>query len=129
MASRSVPSFITAKSAGCNLDTCTQHDIDDWLATNIWVRYIARTLLVWSVRNRHAHRVLVPIPPKDASMGVIKQDQRWAHVRRLVKGGLDTTTRVAGLLLLLFAQHRPSRHLPPSRPLGIRHQIPARCLR
>ncbi|MFD7379722.1 hypothetical protein ACFY13_49105 [Streptomyces mirabilis] len=88
-----------------NLATCTQHDIDDWLATDIWVRYLARTFLVWSVRNRHAHRVLIPIPPQDSSMVLIEQDQRWAHVRRLVKGdGVDTVTRVAGLLLLLFAQ-------------------------
>lgn len=38
-------------------------------------------------------------------MVIIEQDQRWAHVRQLVKGdGIDTATRVAGLLLLLFAQ-------------------------
>ncbi|MDH6502430.1 hypothetical protein [Streptomyces sp. SAI-149] len=93
------------RARSTSLATCTQHDIDDWLATDIWVRYLARTFLVWSVRNRHAHRVLIPIPPMDASMVIIEQDQRWAHVRRLVKGdGVDTTTRVAGLLLLLFAQ-------------------------
>jgi hypothetical protein len=38
-------------------------------------------------------------------MGLIENDQRWAYVRQLVKGdGIDTATRVAGLLLLLFAQ-------------------------
>ncbi|MGW2789813.1 hypothetical protein ACWC9H_07800 [Streptomyces sp. NPDC001251] len=38
-------------------------------------------------------------------MILIENDQRWAHVRRLAKGdGVDTATRVAGLLLLLFAQ-------------------------
>lgn len=38
-------------------------------------------------------------------MVLIEKDQRWAQVRRLVKGdGGDTGTRVAGLLLLFFAQ-------------------------
>ncbi len=93
------------RARSTSLATCTQHDIDDWLATDIWVRYLARTFLVWSIRNRHAHRILIPIPPKDAPMVLIEQDRRWAHVRRLVKGdGVDTATRVAGLLLLLFAQ-------------------------
>ncbi|MFE2275553.1 hypothetical protein ACFXB4_40850 [Streptomyces lavendulae] len=93
------------RARGTSLATCTQHDIDDWLNSDIWVRYLARTFLVWSVRNRHAHRVTIPIPPKDSSMVVIEDDQRWAHVRRFVEGdGIDTATRAAGLLLLLFAQ-------------------------
>ncbi|MFJ7209956.1 hypothetical protein ACIQWR_41405 [Streptomyces sp. NPDC098789] len=93
------------RSRGTNLATCTQHDIDDWLNSDIWVRYLARTFLVWSVRNRHAHRVTIPLPPKDSSMVLIEDDQRWAHVRRLVEGDdIDTATRAAGLLLLLFAQ-------------------------
>ena len=93
------------RARGTSLATCTQHDIDGWLASDLWVRYFARTFLIWSVRNQHAHRVVIPIPPKDTSMTLIEQDQRWAHVRRLVKGDeIDTTARVAGLLLLLFAQ-------------------------
>ncbi|MFI6690129.1 hypothetical protein [Streptomyces sp. NPDC050485] len=93
------------RARGTSLATCTQHDIDDWLNSDFWVRYLARTFLVWSVRNRHAHRVTIPIPPKDTSMVLIESDQRWTHVRRLLKGdGIDTATRVAGLLLLLFAQ-------------------------
>ncbi|MEU2865133.1 hypothetical protein ACIQWL_51280 [Streptomyces mirabilis] len=90
---------------GTSLAACTQHDIDDWLATDLWVRYVARTFVAWSVRNRHAHRVVIPAPPRDASMALIEHDQRWGHIRRLVNGdGIDTTTRVAGLLLLLLAQ-------------------------
>ncbi|MEV8597336.1 hypothetical protein [Streptomyces sp. NPDC052012] len=77
------------RARNASMATCTQHDIDDWLSTDIWVRYLARTFLVWSVRNRHAHRVLIPVPPQDSSMALIEQDQRWA---------------VVGLLLLLFAQ-------------------------
>lgn len=93
------------RARGTSLAACTQHDIDDWLATDLWVRYIARTFVVWSVRNRHARRVVIPIPPRDTSMVLIERDQRWGHVRRLVNGdGIDTATRVAGLLLLLLAQ-------------------------
>lgn len=93
------------RARGTSLSTCTQHDIDDWLAGDVWLRYIARSFLAWSVRNRHAHGVTIPHPPKDASMTLIEDDQRWAHVRRLVKGDrVDNVTRVAGLLLLLFAQ-------------------------
>ncbi|MGW4825834.1 hypothetical protein ACWEP4_45110, partial [Streptomyces sp. NPDC004227] len=58
-----------------------------------------------SVDSRPLCHPCTPNPPKDASMTLIEDDQRWAHVRRLVTDdGIDTATRVAGLLLLLFAQ-------------------------
>ncbi|GAA4031324.1 hypothetical protein GCM10022232_91600 [Streptomyces plumbiresistens] len=65
------------RARSTSLATCTQHDIDDWLATDIWVRYLARTFLVWSVRNRHAHRVLIQIPPKRSLLLVCVRAGCW----------------------------------------------------
>ncbi|WP_030896347.1 MULTISPECIES: hypothetical protein [unclassified Streptomyces] len=36
-----------------SLATCTQHDIDDWLATDIWVRYL-RKLTALGIKARPA---------------------------------------------------------------------------
>ncbi|MGH3854845.1 MAG: hypothetical protein ACRDR6_15385 [Pseudonocardiaceae bacterium] len=94
------------RGQGSTLATCTQRDIDTWLEAGRSTNYNARPFLVWACRNGHASDIEVP----DRSMHRgpstrIKDDQRWALVRRLLHD--DTVAledRVAALLLLLYGQ-------------------------
>ncbi|WP_229070835.1 hypothetical protein [Actinoplanes sp. DH11] len=90
---------------GTTLADCRQHDIDEWLTGTAWLRVLARTFLAWAVRNRHAQKVKIPARQQRLSGAGIHTDKRWNLIRRLLHDDtLDLRDRVAGLILLLFAQ-------------------------
>lgn len=87
------------------LSTATQPDIDLWIDKGPGERYAARTFVSWAVQHRHAHQIHIPYPAKDTPMTFIDRDRRWDLIRRLLNDDdLETSTRVSGLLLLLYAQ-------------------------
>ncbi|WP_037607575.1 hypothetical protein [Streptacidiphilus rugosus] len=87
------------------LETCTQEHIDHWLDTDRAARPFGRTFILWATRNRHCRPLTIPVvKPKKGTL-FIGQDDRWTLIRRLLHDDeIDLTARVAGLLLLLFAQ-------------------------
>lgn len=87
------------------LATCTQADVDAWLTND--TRHDTRGFLIWAVDRGHARHVHMPAFETTKTYQTMPdQDQRWTLVRWLLhEDALDTSDRVAGLLVLLFAQH------------------------
>ncbi|WP_445520819.1 hypothetical protein [Streptomyces sp. NEAU-174] len=91
------------RDRGTSLADATQHDIDTWLTGTHYLRYVASTFVSWAVTHRRAQSI--SRTNGDGPMPVIGHDRRWALVRRLLHDAdLTAATRVAGLLLLLYAQ-------------------------
>jgi hypothetical protein len=89
---------------GQNLATCTQTDIDDWLTVDPFSR--SRGFVSWAVKRGHAHGIEVP-PFNNESVREVfaEHDQRWLLARRLLSdSSIAVADRVAGLLVLLYAQ-------------------------
>ncbi|WP_406100646.1 hypothetical protein OG698_00195 [Streptomyces sp. NBC_01003] len=90
---------------GRALATATQRDVDDWLTEDHWLTQYSRTFVTWAVRNGHAHNINVPRRQPSDPEHFIEHDQRWDLVRRLMHDtDIPATQRLAGLLVLLFAQ-------------------------
>ncbi|WP_410677145.1 hypothetical protein [Amycolatopsis sp. cmx-4-68] len=91
---------------GQSLAGCGQGDIDRWLAEGTSYHYCARNFVLWCVRRGHAHDITIPIYVRENLRSeFIEADERWTLARRLLHDDtLDTMDRVAGLLLLLYAQ-------------------------
>jgi hypothetical protein len=92
--------------AACDLDlgTCTQGDLDRWLATGPSSRYDARAFIDWSSKRRLSTRLVVP-PLKSRPGDALDPERRWALVHQfLTDPGIDLADRVAGCFLLLYAQ-------------------------
>lgn len=89
---------------GQNLAACTQTDIDDWLALDPFSR--SRGFVNWVVGRGHARGIEVPAFNNEPVREVFAEhDQRWALARRLLSDtSIDLADRVAGLLVLLYAQ-------------------------
>lgn len=94
------------RSGGRTLAGCRQADIDRWLASGSRTRHNARDFLCWAVARRLAHDDLeLPPRPKAGPTRPIDADQRWTVARRLLSdAALDSGDRVAGLLVLCYAQ-------------------------
>lgn len=93
------------RARGSRLSICGQADIDTWLTDGPGLRHTARSFLRWAVARRHAPAVEIPAPPRDAVPPFIAHDRRWSLLRRLLHNtDIDLADRVAGLLVLLFAQ-------------------------
>jgi hypothetical protein len=92
---------------GSTLATATQHDMDTWLSQVPDYRtQAARAFVVWATDNAHAHGITVPrtTPPRRQNV-LPDTDQRWKTARRLLHDeDIDLADRVAGLLVLLYAQ-------------------------
>ncbi|RFA11765.1 hypothetical protein B7R22_17905 [Subtercola boreus] len=96
--------------------TCTQADVDDWLADGPTTRSLARTFVRWASAHHH-------LPPLDfpyrlaRTEPIITQQQRLEHISRLLDPDTDLTAdeRAASLLLLLYGQ-------PLTRIAGMRLQ-------
>lgn len=99
--------FLTALQArDRSLDSITQHDIDTWFAGPGAARWNARPFLVWAQERKHLPGLLdlpagysgTRTPPADA-------EERWATATKLLTDDtLDPADRVAGLLVVLYAQ-------------------------
>ncbi|MEU4550626.1 hypothetical protein [Micromonospora violae] len=94
------------RARGTSIDAARQADIDEWLAGGPASRHIASAFVSWAVHRRHAHGIDLPARSGTKHRRVLPQDdQRWQLVRRLLHDEHpDTVDRVAGLLVLLYAQ-------------------------
>ncbi|KOV92303.1 hypothetical protein [Streptomyces sp. NRRL B-3648] len=92
------------------LGTCTQGHIDEWLDSDRAARPFGRNFILWAAKNRHCGPLKVPAHSPKPAATFIDQDDRWQLIRRLLHDdGIDLPDRVAGLLVLLFAQ--PLTHI------------------
>jgi hypothetical protein len=90
---------------GLTLATCAQADLDQWLAGNPAQASRSANFVRWATTHRHASRLTAPTTRWTGPAGPLDQDQRWADARRLLHDDtLPTADRVAGLLVLLYAQ-------------------------
>ena len=93
------------EARGLTLGTCTQAELDQWLAGNS--SYLARSanFARWAVARRHASHLTAPSSRWTGPAGPLDQDRRWADARRLLHDDTcPVANRVAGLLILLYAQ-------------------------
>ncbi|MGW9048240.1 hypothetical protein ACWGQL_37760 [Streptomyces lydicus] len=72
----------------------------------------------WAVTHRHAHNLTAPATRWAGPSGPHDEDRRWDVARRLLhEDAAPTADRVAGLLLLLYAQ----QHVNTIRRLTVDH--------
>lgn len=84
--------------------TCTQQDVDEWLATGPTTRSAIRTFFVVAKRSRLNTTVTIHHRTAQATPS-LSQDQRLAWINELLAGTSESLPyRVAGMLLLLYAQ-------------------------
>ena len=88
------------------LATCTQSDIDRWIAQPGKTRAHVTAFLAWAAEHRHIPATLALPNSKRSSVPVtVDSAVRWQMARKLV---IDDTIavgdRVAGALLVLYAQ-------------------------
>lgn len=100
--------FLTALQArGRTLNTITQHDIDDWFAGPGAARWNTRPFLAWAHKRKHLPQ-RVQLPPASYTgtpTAPADPEERWTTATRLLTDDtLDPADRVAGLLIVLYAQ-------------------------
>jgi integrase len=90
---------------GQSTDEFTQAHLEAWLSAGPTTRYVARTFVVWAVRNRRLPRVTFPYR-QAKSRPVMSEEERLATVRRCLRDPhwASARTRFAAVLLLLYAQ-------------------------
>lgn len=87
-----------------NAATCTQQDVDEWLATGPTTRTAIRTFFVVAKKSRLNTAVTIQHRSAKTSPS-LSQDQRLAWIHELLSGTSESLPyRVAGMLLLLYAQ-------------------------
>jgi hypothetical protein len=95
--------WLTAR--GLTLGACTQAELDQWLAGTSGHRVRSANFVRWAVARRHASGLTAPATRWAGPSGPLDQDRRWADASRLLrKGAYPAADRVAGLLILLYAQ-------------------------
>jgi hypothetical protein len=84
--------------------TCTQQDVDEWLATGPTTRSAIRTFFVLAKKSGLNTQVTIQHRAAKTSLS-LSQDQRLAWIHELLTGTSESLAyRVAGMLLLLYAQ-------------------------
>ncbi|MBO1754646.1 recombinase XerD [Allobranchiibius sp. CTAmp26] len=84
--------------------TCTQQDVDEWIASGPTTRSAIRTFFVVATKTRLNTTVTVQHRSATTSPS-LSQDQRLAWIHELLTGTSESLPyRVAGMLLLLYAQ-------------------------
>ncbi len=90
----------TGRTAG----TCTQADVDQWLATGPTTRHAIRTFFVWAKKN-NLNRTVTIGHRQNKTVRTFTQEQRLAWLRELLTGDSESLPyRIAATLLLLYAQ-------------------------
>jgi integrase len=88
-----------------SLQTCTQADIDLWLASGPPVRRHARRFIRWARRQRLCGPIDIPHRPDAVPVATADIAELAATARRLLNDpNLALADRVAGLLAILYAQ-------------------------
>jgi hypothetical protein len=87
------------------LVACTQADLDAWTADGQCYRDETAHFVRWAATHKHAHGLTFGAIRWQGPTGPHDTEKRWADARRLLHDDtLPTLDRVAGLLLLLYAQ-------------------------
>ncbi len=96
--------WLTAENL--TLASCTQPGLDRWASSkDVTYRDETAHFVRWSVTCRHASRLTFGAVRWDGPRGPHDGEKRWDDARRLLHDDtLATSDRVAGLLLLLYAQ-------------------------
>jgi hypothetical protein len=90
---------------GTSLASCSQREIDDWLAGGTGTCFHARTFVTWASSRGHAGDVEIPRPVRNETLAQLEEDRRWELVRSLLHDDAYAIgDRVAGLLVLLYGQ-------------------------
>lgn len=90
---------------GRTLASCTQADLDAWATGDHRYRDETAHFVRWAVTHRHASGLTFGATRWAGPQGPHDTEKRWADARRLLRDGtLAVPDRVAGLLLLLYAQ-------------------------
>ncbi|RZL75047.1 MAG: site-specific integrase [Rhodococcus sp. (in: high G+C Gram-positive bacteria)] len=90
---------------GLTLASCTQTELDQWLAGSPRQASRSANFVRWAITHRHASRLTAPATRWTGPSGPLDQDRRWADARRLLHDNTcPVADRVAGLLILLYAQ-------------------------
>ena len=93
------------EARGLTLASCTQADLDQWLAGASGIIARSPAFVRWAVRRRHASGLTAPASRWPGPAGPLDQDRRWADARRLLHGeDHEPADRAAGLLVQLYAQ-------------------------
>jgi hypothetical protein len=88
-----------------SLTDCTQADLDTWAAAGHSYRDETAHFVRWAVSHRHASGLIFGASRWAGPAGPHDTEKRWHDARRLLNDDtLATADRVAGLLLLLYAQ-------------------------
>ncbi|WP_371792966.1 site-specific integrase [Streptomyces sp. NBC_01471] len=97
---------------GTSLSDCTQADVESYLSANPAHSTRCAAFVRWAVRHRYAAAgIKAPAIRWTGPAGPHDQDERWAAARRLLNDdSVATADRVAGLLVLLYAQTGSSIH-------------------
>jgi len=86
------------------LATCTQGDLDLWLATGARSRYDVHHFVAWTSERKLSAKLVVP-PMRSGPGDVLDAELRWAIIATLLHDpGIDDADRVAGCFVLLYAQ-------------------------
>lgn len=86
------------------LTTCTQGDLDLWLATGGRSRYDVRHFIQWTSERKLSTKLVVP-SVRSGPGDVLDAEARWAIIGKLLRGpGIEVADRVAGSFVLLYAQ-------------------------
>ena len=86
------------------LSDCTQADIDAWTTDGPPSAPALCDFLDWAATRKHMRRFTIPGPPRREGPA-LDDDTRWAIARRLLHDNtLELGDRVAGCLVLLYAQ-------------------------
>lgn len=86
------------------LATCTQGDLELWLATGPPSRYDVHHFVAWTSDRRHSRRLEVP-PRRSRPGDALDSEQRWTVISRLLRDpDIEVIDRVAGAFVLLYAQ-------------------------
>ncbi|MEX2253468.1 MAG: hypothetical protein WD649_04895 [Thermoleophilaceae bacterium] len=84
--------------------TCTQGDLEVWLATGPRSRYDVHHFLQWTSERKLSVKLTAP-PVRSSPGEVLDAEARWAIIAKLLRDpGVDVADRVAGSFVLLYAQ-------------------------
>lgn len=99
--------FLTwLRSHETTVDGCSQADIDLWLSDGKLTRRLVRDFVIWTNARGYTSELYVPpLSGPRQPVAAHDQDAQWKLAGRLLRDeDLDVADRVAGILVLLYAQ-------------------------
>jgi hypothetical protein len=90
---------------GLALPSMTQADLEHYLTSHPTRAEPVTAFLDWTNRSGLTNDLTVPTPSRALPLITVSDDDRWRHIEQLLHDDtIRTYTRIAGLLMLLFAQ-------------------------